>query len=76
LSETGRVISNKPDEYLMDLRSNLAAQPGCDPDLLGILAEHILVPSPQSDCVAKARRAIGQLAKARAESAQGAPPDV
>jgi hypothetical protein len=75
LSETGRAIPDKPDEFLTDLRSNLTAQPGCDSELLRILAEHILVSSPQNDCVARARRAIGQLAKARAESAQGTTPD-
>jgi hypothetical protein len=66
LSETGRAITDKPDDFLTGLRSDLADQPGCDTDLVTIIAEHILVSSPQNDCVARARRAIGQLAKARA----------
>jgi hypothetical protein len=74
LSETRRATVDKPD-FLTDLRSDLAAQPGCDLDLLRVLTEHILVSSPQNDCVAMARQAIGQLARLRANSAEGATPD-
>ena len=72
MGETEHTAGDRPDEFVARLRADLVAQSGCDPDLARILAEHILATSPETDCVAQARRAIGLLAKARAESIQGA----
>lgn len=75
MSQAVPTTANALEEFLTALRSDLAAQHGCDLDLARILAERILRSSPQTDCVAQARRAIGELAKARAESGEEPTPD-
>ncbi len=75
MAETEHTTGDRPDEFVARLRSDLVAHSGCDSDLARILAEHILVTSPQTDCVAKAWRSIGQLAKTRAEPVKGVLPD-
>jgi len=74
VSETGSATA-APEEFLKGVSSDLAAQPGCDLDLARILAEHILSATPQTDCVARARRAIAELAQARAAPRPEAAPD-
>ena len=74
VSETGSATA-APEEFLKGVSSDLAAQSGCDLDLARILAEHILSATPQSDCVTRARRAIAELAQARAAPRPEAAPD-
>jgi hypothetical protein len=55
-----------PTEFLSQLGSDLGSPPDADGDLTRILITHILTASPATDCVTVARRAIADLAKARA----------
>jgi len=68
------VADNKDDsrnpnsEFLQQLDAALAAKVGVDGDLRKILSTHILQTVPSGDCVAHARKAIADLAIARASS--------
>jgi hypothetical protein len=66
VADTGGNSSTTPTEFLGQLGSDLAAQSEIDLELAQILTANILSASPKSDCVTSARRAIGDLAKARA----------
>jgi hypothetical protein len=66
VANTGSENTSTPTEFLGCLSTDLAAQSDIDADLAKILADHILTASPQSDCVAKAKQAITDLARTRA----------
>lgn len=75
MTDAGSDSNSEPKEFLTGLSSDLTAQPAYDFDLASILTEHILNASPQSDCVARARRAVSDLAKTRAAPMEKALPD-
>jgi hypothetical protein len=55
-----------PADFLSQLAADLEARPGSDKALTKILTAHLLTASPKADCIAVARSAINDLAKARA----------
>jgi hypothetical protein len=66
VGDTGSNSGKTPTEFLGQLGSDLVAHPKVDADLAKILTGHILSVAPKPDCVASARKAIGELAKSRA----------
>jgi len=66
MAEEKRAGGTPPSSFLEHLGSDLAAKKEIDADLGTILTTHILSASAKPDCVASARKAIADLAKARA----------
>jgi hypothetical protein len=66
-----------PTDFLEQLAKELTDKPEVDADLAQILADHVLNPNSKSDDgLARARKAIADLAHARAETVRRGSGDV